>query len=408
MTCPVSFTRLTISILIVLLSLTLPPKCYGTGDEPLTLITNGGYLVVSASGKTLGALNETIPFIPASIFKIITALQSLKSLGPNYRFPTYFFITPGVDLYIVGTGDPLLISEDIDGIVQALKKRGLKQVRNIFIDNSNYNLGTSTINETISQNPYDTALSAVGVNFNTIQVRITDDLEILSGEEQTPTLPIMLEKGQGLPPGVHRINLGIKSEDLALYAGQLFEAGLTRAGIDVSGQIEPKATPAQAGLFYTHHSAELKEMIPAMLLYSNNYMANQIYLKNGVKMYGYPATWKKAQKGMIHFLKSNNLELPQQIVDGAGLSKGNRISCQTMIGVLQKFRPYAGLLPLKQDIPLKSGTMKGVYSYAGFLGKEADSPAFVLILNQDENRRDELLMKLIDLYGVASEGGQQD
>ncbi len=406
MNYPVSFARLTIYSLIILLSLILPLKCYGIAEEPL--IKSGGYMVISASGKTLGAFNETTSFIPASIFKIITALQGLDSLGPDYRFPTYFFITPGVDLYIVGTGDPLLISEDIDGIVQALKKRGLKHVRNIFIDNSNYNLGISTINETISQNPYDTALSAVGVNFNTIKIKVTDDLEIISGEEQTPTLPIMGEKGQGLPPGVHRINLGSNSEDLALYAGQLFEAGFSKGGIGVTGQIASRKTPSQAGLFYCHYSAELKEMIPAMLLYSNNYMANQIYLQNGVKMYGYPATWEKAQRSMIHFLKSNNLELPQQIVDGAGLSKGNRISCQTMIGVLQKFRLYAKFLPLKQDIPLKSGTMNGVYSYAGFFGTEADSPAFVIILNQEENRRDEVLMQLIDLYGAASEGNQQD
>jgi D-alanyl-D-alanine carboxypeptidase/D-alanyl-D-alanine-endopeptidase (penicillin-binding protein 4) len=132
-----------------------------------------------------------------------------------------------------------------------------------------------------------------------------------------------------------------------------------------------------------------------MLLYSNNFMANQIYLKSGVKRYGYPATWHKAKKAMEIFLESNHLIThPITIIDGAGLAQENSVNCRTMIAVLQKFRKYADMLPLKKNIPLKSGTMTGVYSYAGYLSKRSDAPAFVLILNQKENNRDALLNQL--------------
>lgn len=394
-------TYKTTLIPLVLLCLLFALPVHATVDEPL--IQNGGYLVVAKSGKTLASYHPEINYTPASIFKIISALQALERLGETYRFPTYFFITPGIDLYIVGTGDPLLISEDIDGIVTALKTRGIKRVRNIFIDNSKYALERKTITPHISNNPYDTPLSAVGVNFNTIQIEITEDETIISGEPQTPTLPIMTKKGQGLPIGIHRINLGADSEDIVSYAGQLFTSGFNRAGIEVSGHINQRKTPGNAGLFYTHYSRPLKELLALVLLYSNNYMANQIYLKNGVKQYGYPATWQKAAKSMQMFLKDKQL-IPSHVSihDGAGLSRENKINCTAMIQVLQEFRKYNDLLPLKHNIPLKSGTMEGVYSYAGFLGQEKDAPAFVLILNQEKNNRDALLNQLLQTYAKSS------
>lgn len=359
-------------------------------------------MVVSASGEIVGEYNGQIPFVPASIFKVVTALAALDTLGPEYRFQTYFYITSGIDLYIVGTGDPLLISEDIPTIAKSLQQRGIRKIRHIYIDNSRYQLKQDTINTKITKNPYDTALSAVGVNFNTMQIAVDDKGTIRSGEEQTPTLAIMQEKGDGLGAGVHRINLGADSDDLCQYAGQLFKAGFEQVGITVTGQIEPRTTPARAGLFFTHSSPPLKEMIPAMLLYSNNFMANQIYLKLGAKKYGYPVTWEKARQAMASFFVDNGMEKPLKIRDGAGLSRENRITCTSMIEILQRFRKYAVYLPQKQELPLKSGTMTGVYSYAGFLGNPTTSPAFVLILNQQENNRDALLSELFLEYGVKT------
>ena len=380
-------------LFLTLLCFSFPVR-QAISQEPF--IKNGGYLVVSASGETLASYKETANFTPASIFKIVTAFQALEILGPDYRFPTYFFVTPRNDLYIMGTGDPLLISEDIDPIIAALKKRGITGIRNICIDPSRYKLKQKTINSTISTNPYDTPLSALGVNFNTIKIKITENGDVISGEPQTPTLPIMKDKGQGLEKGMHRINLGTENHDLVLYAGQLFKAGLIRADIPITGEITAGKMPKKARLVHTHYSPELQKILPSMLLYSNNFMANQIYLKSGVKRYGYPATWPKAKQAMRSFLQENNLITPPiRIVDGAGLSRKNSINCQTMMAVLQRFRKYSYLLPIKKNIPLKSGTMTGVYAYAGYFDQSQDAPAFVLILNQNINNRDALLDQLI-------------
>ena len=389
----------------VILSLLFCLLCFSplqaSQDEPL--IGNGGYLVVAQSGEILGSYNADSTYVPASILKIVTSLYALENIGLSYRFPTYFFMTERNDLYIAGTGDPYLISEEIDTIVTAFKDRNIETIRNIYIDNSTYALTTKTINPDISNNPYDTPLSAVGVNFNTIQIKILNNHDIISGEPQTPTLPIMLVKGKGLVTGEHRINLGTSSKDIVRYAGQLFKYKFIQNSIQVTGKIEQGKTPEKAVLIYTHFSKPLPELLAPMLLYSNNFMANQIYLKNGVKQFGYPATWEKAAKAMQLFLQKNLLVTqPLQIQDGAGLSRKNQISCETMIRVLQRFRKYKHLLPLKEQIPLKSGTMEGIYSYAGYLGTKKDAPAFVLMLNQKVNNRDKLLKQLLKQYAPSS------
>ncbi|MCI5224306.1 MAG: hypothetical protein D3924_16965 [Candidatus Electrothrix sp. AR4] len=87
------------------------------------LIQKGGYGVSNAQGGILSACNLDIPYVPASLFKIPTALAALTILGPEYRFKTRFYMDSEENLYIEGFGDPLLISEEIILVFDALKKQ---------------------------------------------------------------------------------------------------------------------------------------------------------------------------------------------------------------------------------------------------------------------------------------------
>ena len=64
-----------------------------------------------------------------------------------------------------------------------------------------------------------------------------------------------------------------------------------------------------------------------------------------------------------------------------------------MITTLQKFVPYKELMPIKKGVPLKSGTMTGVYCYVGYIPQQHDAP-FAILLNQPQNSRDEILQIL--------------
>ncbi len=69
-----------------------------------------------------------------------------------------------------------------------------------------------------------------------------------------------------------------------------------------------------------------------------------------------------------------------------------------MLNVLSRFKPYADLLPVQEGVKVKSGTLTNVFSYAGYFRNENGLDGFVLILNQKENTRDELLRSLSFAY----------
>jgi D-alanyl-D-alanine carboxypeptidase len=60
----------------------------------------------------------------------------------------------------------------------------------------------------------------------------------------------------------------------------------------------------------------------------------------------------------------------------------------------------------KNGVLIKSGTMSGVYSYAGYFRSNGGLAGFAIILNQAENRRDEVLAILRGRYqeGKANPG----
>jgi D-alanyl-D-alanine carboxypeptidase/D-alanyl-D-alanine-endopeptidase (penicillin-binding protein 4) len=384
-----------LSFIFLAVHLLLAPL-HACGEETISsLIQQGSYLTARHNGRVISKLRPHQLYIPASIFKIVTSLASLETLGEDYRFPTFFYITPGIDLWIKGGGDPLLISEEIVKIAEDLKKKGFREFRHLYIDDTLYQLEEISISESASNNPYDTPLSALGVNFNTINIDIQQNGRILSGEEQTPTIPFMVELAKGLEPGLHRINVTLSRGQTQRLAAETFKAIFAQNGIKMRGTFAARKTPPNAGLFYIHYSKPVLELLPDMLLYSNNFMANQFFLAIGHKKFGPPVTWDKGRRAMTFFAQKKGVrEGDFAIVDGAGLNRGNQITAAAMLTFLQDFRPYYQLLPLHNAWPLKTGTMTGVYSYAGYLGQDQNAPAVIIILNQEINNRELVLEKL--------------
>jgi len=178
---------------------------------------------------------------------------------------------------------------------------------------------------------------------------------------------------------------------------------LRKEGITVVAIGGIRSVPvAEAHLLYTHRSTQtLQEISRSLLRYSSNFMANLVFLTCGAKQYGYPATWKKAQQAVHQELarqlgKATAAEIVQ--VEGAGLSRQNRVTARAMLQLLTRFRPYTDLLKKERGTALKTGTLTGVYNYAGYL---PDGKAFVIILNQQANARAAVLERLKQLYSVT-------
>ena len=363
------------------------------------LIQNGSYIVADPSGKIISSCNPDKSFIPASIVKIQTALAAFQILGPNFRFQTVFYTDQQNNLYIKGYGDPFLVSEEIEIILNRLRKRGVNRINSIYIDNSNFALAGQVPGRGKSNNPYDSPVGAVGVNFNTVSFRIDNSRNVISAELQTPTLPIMKELGKGFEEGKYRVNICREEcqpeEQSARYAAELFRELQRRMIIPGEGQLGSRKVPGEAELVYIHNnSRSIDEVVSSLLKYSNNYVANQVYLVCGAEKYGYPATWHKAERAVTEALADvlgAQTSFMIHIKEGSGLSRENTITAQTMVETLSAFKPYMNLLQEKQGGNIKSGTLNGVYTYAGYL---SDGKPFVIMLNQKRNTRDAVLKRL--------------
>ncbi len=387
-------------LLMTLLGSTIPAlPGNAAGAKPLPAGMEQGAYLVSKDGRIIMAHNPEALLIPASTWKIATALAALSRFGPDFRFETHFYLADhdlGHDLYIKGLGDPMLISEEVAEIAVALADQGLSRIRDLVIDDSYFQLEeAATAGAGDSLNPYDAANRALAVNFNTINVEIAGDKTVGSAEAQTPLLPVMRAAAAkaGLPPGRHRINLAHEAETSRRYSGELFQALLAQQGVEISGRLRSGPTPANARLYYRHRSSiPLSEVVRAMLLYSNNFIANQLFLACGAQAAGPPATWNKGINALTAFLRERGLP-PQsfRVREGSGLSRENRISARAMLRLLDDFAPYAELLPSWRGRLVKSGTLSGVYAYAGYFNHGNRRDPVVLILNQPQNHRDRLL-----------------
>ena len=385
------------------LYLALPASLWAGASQSLESLVENGGLLVTRNGAIIYEHNPDSQFMPASVQKIGTALAAIQILGKEYRFSTRFYLNNDHDLHIQGLGDPLLISEEVAKIVATLRNRGLSSIRNIVVDDSGCRLENGTDGATNTLNPYDAQNSCLAVNFNTINLIKGADGSVRSGEEQTPTLPLMRELAQGLPPGTHRINATATGNQSLRYVGELFAAMFKKQGVTVRGEIIPGPVPEGLKPLYEHASSKtLDEVLTGLLKYSNNFIANQLFLAMGAKEYGWPATWDKGQRAMTGLYR-NKLGLSEKDIvvrEGSGLSRQNRMTPRGMLAILEAFKPHAVLLPFENNCLRKSGTMTGVYGYGGYFAGARGLDSFVLLLNQPKNTRDQVLELLAALHGA--------
>ncbi|MFZ5774826.1 MAG: D-alanyl-D-alanine carboxypeptidase/D-alanyl-D-alanine-endopeptidase [Thermodesulfobacteriota bacterium] len=367
---------------------------------PASLVENGGILV-TRGGAILYEHNADTLLVPASTWKIATALEALTLLGPDYRFETRCSLGPDRTLYIQGSGDPMLISEEVSRLAEGLFASGVRDVGDLVLDDSAFSLDAPTDGSDGSLNPYDAANSALAVNFNTLPLVKDKNGAVRSAEPQTPTLDITERLAASLPPGAHRINISRHPEQVWRYAGELTQAKLREAGISVSGSMRPGSVPSGLAVTFLHRSSvPLSGMIKALLASSSNFMTNQLFLACGARRFGAPATWDKGRRSLDEFL-TNTVHLAPgtfTVEEGSGLSRKNRITAKAMLTLLRSFAPHAGLLADHHGVPRKSGTLTGVYAYAGYFPGPTGLDPFVLLLNQPANTRDQVLARLQALH----------
>lgn len=388
----------------------LPAGSFAEEDVQL-LINNGGYIVRNHSGFL--KFREQDLFIPASTLKVYTCLVALETLGKDYRFETHFYLDPENNLYIKGFGDPYLVSEAILEIGKYLAAINIRKINTIYLDDSNFALQGEIAGEEVTENPYDAINGALVVNFNALPLTITTDtkkvdgteeekLLISSGEEQTPYIPLMQEAAAILGAGKHRLNIETLAQPGHIsptlrYTGELFIAQFREAGITVEqGYLKGTVPQGLRPVYIYKGMKSLEEIIRACLKNSNNFIANQLFLTVGTKLYGLPASWQKSRRVYADYALDSLFLSPDHlfIFEGSGLSRKNRVSPVALLAILDVFKPYSNLLNNRSDILLKTGTMNGIYCYVGYFPDGDELAPFAILLNQTTNSRYKVMMAL--------------
>jgi serine-type D-Ala-D-Ala carboxypeptidase/endopeptidase (penicillin-binding protein 4) len=355
-------------LLTLALLLLAAPALAGVKEKVAALAPSAVVLAVDAKGEELVAQNADQPFVPASVTKIVTAWLALEVLGADYRFETGFYLDDKRALYVRGGGDPCLISEELAPLAKDLvAKIGKAPVTGIVIDGSYYPADLRIPGIEDDAVAYDAVNSALAVNFNTIYA-LRSGARVRSAEPQTPITPlaIALFRAKG-PDGEGRISLGQDPTIGLRYAGELIGAFIERAGGRVHGQVSVGAVPEGLEPIYVHRqSRTLSEILAQLLLDSNNFTANQVFLEIGGHRLGGPVSLEKSLQVANETFAAHGLAGAFHLEEGSGISRDDRLTARGLAKVLDLFAPHAYLLHGHDGGLNKTGTMDGVRTLAGY------------------------------------------
>jgi D-alanyl-D-alanine carboxypeptidase/D-alanyl-D-alanine-endopeptidase (penicillin-binding protein 4) len=374
------------------------PALAGAKEKIAALAPSALVLVMDEKGNELVAQNSDKPFVPASVAKIVTAWLAMEVLGGDYRFETRFYLDGERVLYIRGGGDPFLISEELAELApQLVAAIGKTPISRIVLDASYYpsDIRIPGIEDTAEA--YDAVNSALAVNFNTIHA-VRKGKTVQSAEKQTPITPLAVSQflARG-PKGRGRISL---TQDPAVglkYAGELVAAFIERAGGSVKGGVSTGAVPASLEPVYVHRqSRPLSEILKELLIGSNNYIANQVFLEMGGHRLGGPVGIEKSLRIANEMLAKHGLAESIHLEEGSGISRDNRFTARGLAQLLHVFEPHADLLRRGDRARFKTGTFAGVRTLAGYADTSNHGRVrFVIALRSNDGAMRFRLLKAI-------------
>ncbi|MDR0941583.1 MAG: D-alanyl-D-alanine carboxypeptidase/D-alanyl-D-alanine-endopeptidase [Bacteroidales bacterium] len=418
-------------------------------NDALKHATIGFELRELSTGKTIAEHNKQTACTPASLTKLITTATALEILGADYTFATQLAIDGSIDsagvlqgnLYIIGGGDPTLgsrffpqSSNFIPAWIEAVRKAGIRKIQgNVYAEISLYDQNPVPVlwlREDIG-NYYGAGVFALSWADNTTAVTIANgkvtkaepDIAkyVFSNTLQAGTNDSIYFSGEPwsmqrtvygtFRPNTTRVEKADMSNPpamLQMYVAEQFQAN----GLLITGKYI--AENNEKTIIYTHHSPPLKEIAKQTNFRSNNNYAEHI-LKHLALQTDSVATFNAALHVQRHFWAKKGIDMSGVwLYDGSGLSPKNSITPAFVCDVLSQMKsntafrnslPIAGesgtvakflaTTPLKGKARVKSGSFRGVQSYAGYISHHEKEYVFCIMVNNFTGTRANVV-KLIE------------
>ncbi len=384
------------------------------------------------------------PVNPASLFKLVTTSAALELLGPAFTWRTGVWLDGTVqdgvltgNLVIRGSGDPTLVHERVWLLLRRVMQLGVREIRgDIVLDRSAF---TGPWPDPASFDaeplrPYNVQPDALLLNYHAITLRFRPDPGAgvariavepsLAGVALDATVPLSagacgdwraaLQADFSHPSrvrfaGAYPAVCGerawpIAPPDAAGYNARMLAALWQEIGGRLAGTVRNGEAP-YAPPSFEFESPTLAEVVRDINKFSNNVMAQQLFLTLGLTQRG-EGTATAARAVLQQWLAER---FPRAaggtIIDnGSGLSRDQRLSVQLLAELLRAVWASPVMSELMSSLPvsgvdgtlrrskapaglahLKTGSLRDVAAVAGYvLGASGQRHVVVAIVNHED------------------------
>ena len=396
------------------------------------------------TGEQVFAANPNMGLATASTLKTITTITAFNILGKDFQYKTLFGYNGTIrsdgtldgDIIIRGAGDPTLgswryetthESHVLTLMVTAIKNAGIKKVNGriigddslfgtqsipdgwIWMDLGNY-YGAGTSGLCWRENQFDIKLRTGSVDS---PIGITREVPAMpylnfrselinspanTGDNAYAYLPVG-SKTMYLR-GTYAVDQSKKSisaalPDPAYDAAWRLTDTLKQLGITVNNEPESAGTLSAKRQSLPPISTNLTSIVSprlSQIIYWLNQKSINLYAEQLLKT----IAWKSGKEPST----SNGVEVEQNfwkargidpnslnIVDGSGLSPGDRVTTLTMASILKSaksetwFNDFYESLPVYNSMKMKSGSIMNVLTYAGYHTYKGRELCFSIMVN---------------------------
>ncbi|MBS4038600.1 MAG: D-alanyl-D-alanine carboxypeptidase/D-alanyl-D-alanine-endopeptidase [Hydrogenophaga sp.] len=361
------------------------------------------------------------PVNPASVMKLVTSYAALDLLGSTHTWTTRF-LTDGVidngalrgNLYVRGGGDPKLVIERLQEAYAALQAQGVNVILgDLVLDHSAFDLPEIDPGAFDGEalRPYNASPDALLFNFKSVILKFQPDpaAGVARVVSEPPMAGLAIDPTVPLAPGRcsdWRGGLGARFDDpdsirftgrypaacgeLAwpvayqqpgTYAVRAFEGAWRAMGGLLTGQARSGLTPPQARLLHEARSLPLADILIDVNQWSNNVMAQQVFLSLGdvplAPEAGAPAgrrsSFERARAVVGQWWQRTfGPKVAAPVMEnGSGLSRVERITPEALAVLLRHAARHAQAQPFVQSL-----AVAGVSGTAARIARDPRSPAY--------------------------------
>ena len=336
---------------------------------------------------------------PASLSKLATTIASLDLLGPTFvwRTPVYIDgpVRDGVlqgNVFVRGSGDPRLVVERVWLLMRRLQGIGIQKIQgDIVLDRSAFDLPernpASFDGEPLR--PYNAVPDALLVNFKSLVFQFVPDraanvarIQVeppLAGVQFPMTVqlsnadcsdyrsslradwsdPLRIRFAGNFPSVCGEKVWPVAYTSPQQFAARAIAGMWQQVGGQLAGQVRDGVVPANLQAAFSLESPALSDVIRDINKFSNNVMAQQLFLTLSQQARG-TGSWDASREAMQAWWRDRiGGEVPV-FDNGSGLSREERISALGLARLLQFAWGSPTMSELMSSLPVSGldGTLK--------------------------------------------------